>query len=61
LVILRVPILKELFIEIVAVTAPALSNIAVSWASGKLPTAGEPPLLNAHAVADQGCDPAKFQ
>ncbi len=38
---------------IVPVTAPVLSNTAVSWANGKLLSAGAPPDDKAHAVAFQ--------
>ena len=55
-----VPTLQSL--EIVTVpAAPALSNTAVSCARGKLLKAGDPPLLAAQPVADQFCEPAKFQ
>ena len=55
----RVPMLYDNIDTVPAL--PALSNTAVSCARGKLLTAGDPPLLVAHAVADQSCVPARFQ
>lgn len=43
------------------VILPALSITAVSCGSGKLFTLGDPPEEVAHPVADQTCEPAKFQ
>ena len=40
---------------------PASVNAAVSWASGKLFTAGVPFDVVAQPVADQFCAPARFQ
>lgn len=59
--IFSVPIFQPELIVIVPVTDPVLSNTAVSCASGKLFTAGVPPDVVAHPVADQFCAPAKFQ
>jgi hypothetical protein len=56
----RVPIFQSLF-RVTVSAAPALSNTAVSCARGKLLKAGDPPLVGAHPVADQFCEPAKFQ
>ena len=49
------------FSVIVPVTLPALVNVAVSWAKGKLLTAGVPVGVVAQPLADQFCAPAKFQ
>ena len=48
---------------VVVVPVPGLvdSKTAVSWASGKLLTAGDPPELAAQPVADQLLLPARFQ
>ena len=59
--ILTVPIFHAALIVIVPVTLPVLLNTAVSWASGKLAAAGDPPLDVAQPVADQFCAPARFQ
>ena len=46
---------------IVPVTEPALVNVAVSCASGKLSVDGVPVGVVAQPVADQFCAPARFQ
>jgi hypothetical protein len=56
---LKVPIFQLPIVTVPA--APALSNIAVSCARGKLLTSGLPPDVSAHPVADQFCVPARFQ
>jgi hypothetical protein len=52
---------EVLIVVVVPVPGLVASKTAVSWASGKLLTAGEAPELAAQPVADQLLLPARFQ